>query len=231
MVNKKYIVYLTSILTPYVVTIFLIEQIGIFLALLVFLFSFITLIISCTILVKSGNNDSSRKWMPALIGLIAVVTFFASYRFQGKIGNYIFYKRREEQLNQFVADIIRYKKINQLSDGQRYWKNVNNTSVALTRQEVDTTEINRKQFIDDVLKQSSIDKHQYEQFRQQLIETDFMSFTKLEDGTLSFTRDGFLDNCYGFAYSMTGKQPLYNDCGQVISWYRVAPNWYAWATT
>jgi len=231
MANKKYIVHLTSILTPYVVTIFFIEQIGIFLALLVFLLSFITLIISSYILVQSGDSDSSRKWMPALIGLMAVVTFFASYRFQGKIGNYIFYKRREEQLNQFVANIVRYKKINQLSDGQRYRKSVNHTSVALTRQEVDTTEVNRKQFIDDVLKQSSVDKQTYEQFRQQLIETDFMSFTKLEDGTLSFTRDGFLDNCYGFAYSTTGKQPADNDCGHVISWYRVGSNWYTWSTT
>ncbi|GAB3808895.1 hypothetical protein GCM10028819_48910 [Spirosoma humi] len=58
-----------------------------------------------------------------------------------------------------------------------------------------------------------------------------MSFTKLEDGTLSFTRDGFLDNGYGFANSTAGKQPVYNDCGQVISWYQAAPNWYVWATT
>lgn len=119
-----------------------------------------------------------------------------------------------------------------MSDGQRHWKSINFTSVEANIANVDTSvEYGRKYFLDDILKRDGIDKEHYEFFRSILVETDLISFTTLEDGTISFTIDGFLDNCYGIAYSETGTQPFGNDCGRIINWEKIGDNWYTWWTT
>ena len=119
-----------------------------------------------------------------------------------------------------------------MSDGQRYWKSVNFTSIEANIASVDTSgKFAKKYFLDDILKRDGIDKEHYEFFRNILVETDLISFTTLKDGTISFTIDGFIDNCYGIAYSETGTQPNANDCGQIIRWKKIGNNWYAWGTT
>lgn|GEM_PF-2766924 len=52
-----------------------------------------------------------------------------------------------------------------------------------------------------------------------------------EDETVLFFISGMIDNCNGIAYSRTGKEPIQNSCGMLVSWKRLSENWYAWATT
>jgi hypothetical protein len=85
--------------------------------------------------------------------------------------------------------------------------------------------------IDDMLKQEAVDEAHYEQLKKLLVDADIISFSTLKDGTLSFTIGGFLDNCYGLAYSETGEQPGYNDCGDIVRWERISGHWYSWGTT
>lgn len=46
-----------------------------------------------------------------------------------------------------------------------------------------------------------------------------------------FLLDGILDNCSGFSYSLSDKQPTENCCGDLIYWKKMKRNWYKWGTT
>jgi hypothetical protein len=229
---KTYLtIFFTAILTPYVTIIFFIRTGTLLIILPILFFALVTLIITTIGAIKTDPNKPRKKyyWITAIV---AVVLFVFSYGFQLTAADWIFFKFRESKLTTFISELKKYDKVKEMSDGQRYWKSVNFTSIEANIANVDTSgEFGRKYFLDDILKRDGIDKEHYEFFRKLLVETDLISFTTLEDGTISFTIDGFLDNCYGIAYSETGNQPNGNDCGQIINWTKIGDNWYAWGTT
>ena len=229
---KTYLtIFIISILTPYVTIVFFIRTSSLLIILPILFFSFVTLIIS-TIGVIRADQKKSRKKYYWITAIMAVVLFVFSYGFQLTAADWIFFKTRENKLTVFISEVKKYDKIKEMSDGQRYWKSINFTSIEANIANVDTiSEFGRKYLLDDILKRDGIDKEQYEFFRNILVETNLISFTTLEDGTISFTIDGFLDNCYGIAYSETGVPPKYNDCGEIINWRKIGKNWYAWGTT
>jgi hypothetical protein len=225
------IIFCSAILTPYVTIVFSIRTTSLIIVLPILFFSLVTLIIS-TIGVIRASPQKSRKKYYWITAVLAVVLFVFSYGFQLTAADWLFFKFRESKLTTFISELKKYEKIKEMSDGQRYWKSINFTSVEANIADVDTSgKYGRKYFLDDVLKRDGIDRQHYEFFRSILIETDLISFRTLEDGTISFTIDGFLDNCHGIAYSETGKQPNENDCGQIINWTKIGENWYAWGTT
>lgn len=219
--------FICSALTPFIGTLFFIRTTSLFILLPVYLIALIVLIISAIQL--------SRRIVWAIpIAVGAVVLFFYSLNIQIHIADAIYFKIREKQLRSLAFDIKHYGKIEEMSDGLRYWKSINNTNIETDIKNVDTTggEFGgQKYLLDDVLKRKGIDKKIYEQFRQRLIATGFISFTVLDDGSISFTMDGMLDNCYGISYSESGIRPEFNDCGDIISWVKISDNWYAWGTT
>ena len=168
-----------------------------------------------------------------MIAIFSVLLFFVSYKWQLDAADFMFFKLRENKLNNFITELKNYDKIKQMSEGQRFWKSINHTSIEPDIKHVDTTQgaFGPKYFLDDILKRDGVDKEHYELFRQKLIDLGFESFTVLDDGTVSFTIDGFIDNCFGFAYSETGKSPKENDCGEIIDWTKVGNKWYSWGTT
>ena len=223
--------FIISILTPYVSTIFFLRTLDLFIFFHILFFSLVTLIVTTISVIKTDQKKSRKKyyWMTAIF---AVFFYIFSIGFQVSAANWIFFKSREKKLTIFITELKKYDKIKEMSDGQRYWKSVNFTSIEANISKVDTiNELRKKFFLDDILKRDGIDKEQYEFFRNLLVETKLISFTTLEDGTISFTIGGFLDNCVGFAYSETGKPPRYNDCGEIISWRKIGKNWYVWSTT
>lgn len=161
----------------------------------------------------------------------AVLLFFLTYGFQLDAANYVFYKQREESLNQFALDIKQYGKIKEMSDGRRYTKTLNDSLYEFTEKEVLNQYSPVVYLYKDLLEKLEIDEQVHSKFREKLLENNFMSFETFKDGTISFTIGGMLDNCYGFAYSETGEHPMYNNCGKIIRWEKVAGNWYAWGTT
>lgn len=52
-----------------------------------------------------------------------------------------------------------------------------------------------------------------------------------ENKHVLFFLDGILDNCSGFSYSLTDKQPSMNCCGDLIYWKKMKKNWHKWGTT
>ena len=175
-----------------------------------------------------------NKVIPPLVAVSAVVLFFA---LRGELiyaGDYTFYKVREDHLKKLVSEIKTYQKIHEMSDGERYWKTLNDQAFVYNSKnlkgDIFYSSGDRKLF-KDVLIEQEVDFSKYKKFRKCLIDAQLIGFTTLEDGTISFTNDGMLDNCYGLAYSETGIAPKYNDCGEIISWKQIGKNWYAWSTT
>jgi len=226
------LLFIVSILTPFIATMLFILTTEIFILLPIFLIALIFLFVSMIGLRTTETVKSKRKYY-SLIAFGSVFLYFVTYGLQYNVANYIYFKQRENKLNQLVLNIKNYQKIKEMSDGQRFWKTINNTSIEPKIKNVDTTDkgFGKKYFLDDILSKNGISKQQYESFRQRLISTGFESFTIIDDGTISFTKDGFLDNCFGFAYSTTGKNPKINDCGDIIRWVKISDNWYAWGTT
>ena len=232
---KTYLtIFFTAILTPFVTVVFFRTGGGLgglLITLLILLFALIALIIS-TIGVIRADTDKPRKKYYWITAIVAVVLFVSTHGFQLAAADWLFLKFRESKLTTFITELKKYNKIKQMSDGQRYRNSVNFTLIEADIASVDTTrKFEKKYFLDDILKRDGIEKKHYEFFRNILVETDIRSFSTLEDGTISFTIDGFIDNCYGIAYSETGTQPNGNDCGRIISWRKIGNNWYAWGTT
>lgn len=225
------IIFIIAILVPFVTIVFFIRT-GSFLIILPILFLALVTLLTSTIEVIKADHNKQRKKYYWIIAVAAIVLFIFSYGFQLTTADWIFFKSRESKLTKFISELKKYKKIHEMSDGQRYWKSINLTSIEANIADIDTTtEFGKKYFLDDVLRRDSIDKEQYEYFKNLLVETDLISFTTLEDGTILFTIDGFLDNCYGVAYSEIGIKPNLNDCGTIINWTKIGDNWYAWDTT
>jgi hypothetical protein len=158
--------------------------------------------------------------------LAAIILFFASYGFLLDTCDYVFFRLREKQLNEFVVEIRKYKKIHEMSDGLRHWKSINDHFVEFNRHEIDTTM--HQYFVDDILQSEHIDKDIYENFRQRLINADLVSFSVETDGAISFLIEGFLDSSTGLTYSETGTIPRGNYRGGITHWVHVGYNWYVY---
>jgi hypothetical protein len=120
-----------------------------------------------------------------------------------------------------------------MSDGDRYFKTLNEYLVEYDSSKVDTTThdgMKSTLYYITALEKDSISISKYVEFRAKLKEFGFISFEQTGE-FVSFTIDGMLDNCYGFAYSESGSSPKVLKCGLVVSWKRVYRNWYYWTTT
>ncbi|MCK8492607.1 hypothetical protein M0L20_12140 [Spirosoma sp. RP8] len=217
---------------PYLLFAFGGRLVGPFLSALLLLLSLILLIISAIRLTITETGNGYRfYYLPVAIG--AIVLFWYSLGLLAHISDFIYFKLNESALNKMVSDIKSYGKIEKMSDGQRFWKILNGTAYEFnskdTVREFETSP--KKYLLNEALAREGVDRQHFEAIRQGLIETEYMSFAILPDGTISFTEDGLIDNCYGIAYSETGTMPVYNDCGELIRWVKISGNWYAWGTT
>jgi hypothetical protein len=52
-----------------------------------------------------------------------------------------------------------------------------------------------------------------------------------ENKHVLFLLGGLIDNCSGFSYSLTDKEPSQNCCGDLIQWKKITKKWYKWGTT
>lgn len=225
------LVFVLSIVTPYITVVFFHYKADVFLSLLLFLLSFLLLITSTLFLRKLDYAIGRRKYY-GWIAVTAVIFFFLSYGSQLELADRLFFKSREQKLTVLITQIQAYGRIKEMSDGLRYWKTINGTAVEQDSSKIGKeSDLNKKYLLDDILRRDKIDKSHYNSFKDALIHLNLISFTTLPDGTISFTIDGFLDNCQGIAYSATGNHPARNDCGDVIRWVKISENWYSWGST
>lgn len=218
-------------LTPYVTVIFYGLTADFLLVICLLLVSLILLINAVIFLHRLDASEARRKYY-GRIAVAAVVFFLVSYGSQVELAYWFFFKSREQNLTVLVSQIQAYGQIKDMSDGLRYWKTINGTAIERDSSELGKpSDVNRKYFLDDILRRDKVDKSHYDSFKGALVQLNLISFTTLPDGTISFTIDGMLDNCHGIAYSATGSQPANNDCGDIVRWVKIGKNWYVWGTT
>ncbi|REA56141.1 hypothetical protein DSL64_27340 [Dyadobacter luteus] len=224
-------VFIISVLAPYIFVIFYGRTADFLVFVFTLLYLFCFLIISTIVFWQTETLKQLKKYY-GLTALVAICLFVITYGYQIWLSEWIFFKLRQEKLTVMVDQIQRYGKVTEMSDGMRYWKTINGQPVGMDSSEVNNTlESDSKHLLDDVLKQEGVDRAFYDRIRNTLIEVNLIGFIVLPDGTISFTMDGMLDNCFGIAFSETGKQPADNDCGEVVRWVKISDNWYAWGTT
>lgn len=116
-----------SSVTPYFSTLFFLHTtpFQLFTILIVDLISIIVLVTASVKFIRNSNSIILFKAVVLLgaVGMVALYCF--SVRFLVETGDLLFFKLREQDLNEFVVDIKRYSKINHMSDGESYWKSLN----------------------------------------------------------------------------------------------------------
>lgn len=142
---------------------------------------------------------------------------------QVRLERVLYFSTHETRLNELVQRIEQNMTIGEMSNGLRYWKTFNHQVYELR----DTTNL---PLLDSLLVRHKTSRPEFEELRRRLIDLEFISFERY-DGVIFFTTDGLIDNCYGLAYSPTGRYTKWNRCGEIVGWRRIAPNWYVWTST
>jgi len=218
--KKLIILFILSILLPYISNILLIREFDFSFIILIpiYLISLTTLIIVIKKIAVIKSPIKLRKYK--IIGLISILIFFISFNFQINISEYISYQRNKIELIELVNK-IKNSNIEIMTDE---YENLNGYSI-------NNWGFGKEYPLDSILKIYHIDKQKYEDIRRELINTKYKSISKLKDGTIFFTKGGMIDNCYGIVYSPTGIPPKENNCGEITKWHKIYGKWYSWATT
>jgi hypothetical protein len=175
-----------------------------------------------------------KKYLYLITAFIAVIVYLVSYKFLLCTADYIYFKPREEKLEKFVQEIIQYGKINQMSDGLRHFKSLNNDlySIDTSEMRIDTSNNSGSRNVyalDQIMRRDDIDQLKFEEFKNELVSLGIISFETSIDGAILFTIDGLLNSCHGVAYSSSGLQPGFTDCGGRLNhWQEVSDRWYFW---
>src|SRR4029077_8785360 len=152
-------------------------------------------------------------------------------------GRFLFFVSRQTQLDGFVRDILAYGRIREMSDGQRYFKQLNGELITYDPSKVTISrDAGTRPIValDQILERDHIDPVRYAEFRQRLIDLKLIEF-EVEDGYVAFLYDGILDNLMGFLYVREGAAPPALDSElfacKLVALRRIRGNWYAFGTT
>ena len=152
-------------------------------------------------------------------------------------GNWLFLQSRRAELETFTRDVLAYGRINQMSDGLRYFKEFNGELVAYSDASTqERTEPGLRQVLPlkDVLVRDGIERARYEEFRTRLHHLRLIQF-EVRPGYVAFLYDGFLDNLNGFLQVRDGNPPP--ELGtelflcELVVLEALGGGWYWFATT
>lgn len=212
-------------LTPYILNIFFFPLFPLMKMVLVFI-AFGVFVISSIVFAFQENTLREKIYIP-IIGLALFVVYSFTMPMLNHAGAYITYVINKGSLEQLASEIKTNKQISHMTDGQRYWICINDDCIENDK-EKSRVEISKQ--INEILSKGNIEPKVYESFKNKMIGLDFVGFVQFDDH-IAFTFDGFIDNCYGFAYSETGVMPAHNTCGEYVGWKKLDDNWYVWSTT
>lgn len=119
----------------------------------------------------------------------------------------LFFLSRRAALNAFVRDAQMYQRIHDMSDGERYFVDLNGTSVVGgTADTLVPTAESRPDHpvpLARVLARDRIDPRRYEGFRQRLVALGLIQFEMRPDH-VAFVYDGLLNRIHGYLYVLPG---------------------------
>ena len=150
----------------------------------------------------------------------------------------LFWATREDRATAFVAELLSYGRIQEMDDGQRYYKELNGELIAYTSDRVDTSRVEGLRPtlpVQTILTRDRIDPRMYERFRQSLQDLKLIHL-EVHEEYIGFVYDGLLDNLHGFVWVRPGHHPppLHSEFvdGTALVLLRPLGNgWYYFATT
>ncbi|MCB0279961.1 MAG: hypothetical protein KDD94_10680 [Calditrichaeota bacterium] len=203
--KESIIVLIISLLTPYILIIFYLRTITLFVLWPIFIIALFLAILSLVSYIRI-EKSRKNKTIVYLIFTTALLFFFLGYGLLLNLSDWVFFKIREDKLNRFVEEIISYQKSFKLKEGQ---------SVSVNGQ---SSKLRSNMYIDPDV---------YKNIDMQLNKLGLISVDILENGAVSFTITGFMDNCVGLAFSKL-KKKVPPSCGELIFWRQLSENWFVW---
>lgn len=154
-----------------------------------------------------------------------------------RAGDAVFWWSRRDATNAFVAEIMSYDRIRSMSDGQRYYTELNGELVTYHPRGVDPLRgLGRPVMpVEAVLDRYEIDPTVYTTFRKRLIKLHFIEF-EVTDDYVAFVYDGFLDSLWGYVWVRPGHNPPaygseFIEATQLVHLRPMGGGWYSFATT
>ncbi len=142
---------------------------------------------------------------------------------------------KRERLDALVRDVLADGRVRSMSDGTRYWKDLNGAALRDVGAPGDTAGPEHARPLGDVLAAQGIDEATYRRLRAGLLDTGYISF-EVTDAYVAFVRDGMLDNVFGVVYVRPGHEPPaldgeFVDATQLVDLRHLGGRWYAFGTT
>jgi len=157
------------------------------------------------------RHTSVSKLKHAGLAVFLAVTFLVLTSQIASLGKRAFFLTRKEALNEFVRDILAYGRIRSMSDGLRYFKDLNGELVVYTAAEVDPIvrdpHVRRRRLVSEILFRDGIDPTKYEEFRLRLQRLKFIQF-EVQPGYVAFLYyGGFFKDGDGYLVTRGGANP------------------------
>ena len=178
-----------------------------------------------------------RRVRLLLVGFAALGAYVAASPYVRHAGRWMFFESRRARLETLARDVVAYGRIEQMSDGSRYYKELNHRLVAYVPSEVDTSGAlgeRARRPLHEVLAQEGISSARYEEFRRRLHDVKLIMLD-VQPGYVAFEYDGLVDNLEGYLLVRPGGAPpalgsklLGTDLVVLES---LGGGWYRWATT
>ena len=150
-------------------------------------------------------------------------------------GRWLFFETRRARLESLAHDVVAYGRIEQMTDGLRYYKELNHQLVAYTATELQRVERGRtRRPLAQVLEDEGISPQRYEEFRARLRDVKLIEL-EVQPNFIVFEYDGLVDNLEGYLLLRPGGAPpalgaklLGTD---LVLLEPLGGGWYRWATT
>jgi len=172
-----------------------------------------------------------------LVGFAALGAYVGASPYLRHAGRWMFFESRRARLEALARAVVAYGRIAQMSDGSRYYKELNHRLVAYAPSEVDSSSAlgdRARRPLHEVLAQEGISSERYEEFRQRLHDVKLIMLD-VQPGYVAFEYDGLVDNLEGYllvrpggAAPALGSKLLGTDLVVLES---LGGGWYRWVTT
>lgn len=219
------LVYIVSATAPFLLTIFFVRKTNqfCFIALIINVICLIFFILSMGVIRSKFRNKFYVKIF-MLFSIAIVISYFASFKIQLCIADFIFIKSNEEKLNNFVKEINQYGKIKKFTDyygktleindlpdfDSNYYKNRNDSS-----------------YWNDIFYKYGIEPKMYYKFRDEINSMGFTRFCKTDNGII-YLQKGIDDDMYIIAYSPEGEELDGSGCyGFEVDLQKNSGNWFS----
>lgn len=172
-----------------------------------------------------------------LVTAVAGLTVFASHPLR-MASQSLYLLVNRPAMDALVRDVVAFGKIQEMSDGKRYWASLNQMVVVdpiLSEGGQPPTQEPHVFPLDSVLARDGIARGEYEERRRGLIRTGALS-VEVSDDYVALVHDGFLDNLYGYVWLRPGR-PVPGIGGpfvehtQLSSLRALDGRWYFFVTT